>query len=310
VPKTPPAHDSTQPVAATNFAGRFFHLQESFHEGAAHMSQDTQPEHISKKTVVYRIPGTERVKVRRDVEYGASGAGALTLDIYYPPDLANGERPPAVVIVAGFPDGGYEAKVGCKFKEMGSSVSWGRLLAASGVAAVTYTNREPAADLDTLLQYIRRHAAALGVDESRLGLWAGSGNVPLALSLLWRPEEGVSLKCAVLCYGYMPDGDNSARVAEAAATWGFVNPCAGKSFADLRDDVPLFIARAGRDQLPHLNETIDRFVIKALARNLPLTLANHPAAPHAFDLFDDGEDSREIIRRILAFAQFHLAVRD
>jgi hypothetical protein len=29
-------------------------------------------------------------------------------------------------------------------------------------------------------------------------------------------------------------------------------------------------------------------------------------APHAFDLFHDSEVSREIIRRILAFLQFHL----
>jgi hypothetical protein len=58
--------------------------------------------------------------------------------------------------------------------------------------------------------------------------------------------------------------------------------------------------------MPHLNETLDRFLVKALACNLPVTLANHPAAPHAFDLFDDSETSREMIRRILAFMQFHL----
>jgi len=31
-----------------------------------------------------------------------------------------------------------------------------------------------------------------------------------------------------------------------------------------------------------------------------------PYAPHAFDLFHDSETSREIIRQILAFLQFHL----
>ena len=267
------------------------------------MSQDT--EHISKKPVVYRIPGMDDVKVRRDVEYRATEAGALTLDIYYPPDSKSGARLPAVVFVAGFPDGGFERRVGCKFKEMGSSVSWARLAAATGLAAITYTNREPEADLRALLQNVRQNAARLGVDGDRLGLWASSGNVPLALSVLTR-EGGDRLKCAVLCYGYMLDLGGADAVAEAARTWGFANPCAGKRVADLPRDVPLFIARAGRDQMPRLNETIDRFMVEALASNLPVTFTNHPNGPHAFDLLDDSEATREVVRQILAFMRFHL----
>ncbi|MCA1565705.1 MAG: alpha/beta hydrolase [Acidobacteria bacterium] len=270
------------------------------------MSRDSEQEHISKKTVVYRIHGINDVQVRRDVAYRTGDAETLTMDIYYPPDAARAAQIPAVVTVAGFPDPGYEAKVGCKFKEMGACVSWARLMAASGLAAITYTNREPAADLDDVLRYVREDAARLGIDESRIGLWASSGNVPLALSALMR-EEHDGLKCAVLCYGIMLDLDGFTRVAEAAETWGFVNPCAGKSIAELREDVPLFIVRAGRDQIPHLNETLDRFLMKALARNLPVTFVNHAAAPHAFDLFHDSETSREIIRQILAFMRFHLS---
>jgi len=269
------------------------------------MSQDTQPEHISKKAVVYRIPGMDGVKVRRDVQYRATDAGALTMDLYYPPGSESGARTPAVVVVAGFPDPGYEAKVGCKFKEMGSSVSWGRLAAASGLAAITYTNREPAADLHALLEHVRQNAAALGIDENNIGVWAGSGNVPLALSVLMREGAG-RLQCAVLYYGYTLDLAGSTRVAEAARTWGFVNPCAGKSVADLPPRVPLFIVRAGQDEIPHLNETLDRFLAESLTHNLPVTFTNHPEAPHAFDLFDDRETSREIVRQTLAFMRFHL----
>jgi hypothetical protein len=95
-------------------------------------------------------------------------------------------------------------------------------------------------------------------------------------------------------------------VAEGARTWGFVNPCAGREVGDLPPRVPLFVARAGRDQMPRLNETLDRFVCEALKHNLPLTFVNHAEGPHAFDLFDDGETSREVIRRILSFMRFHL----
>jgi len=43
-----------------------------------------------------------------------------------------------------------------------------------------------------------------------------------------------------------------------------------------------------------------------LTSNLPVTLVNDPDGPHAFDLLHDSETSREIIKRILQFMQFHL----
>lgn len=87
------------------------------------MGRDTEEEQISQKTLVCRIQGMDEARVRRDVEYRRGDAGALTLDVYHPPDWRRGTRTPAVVIVAGFPDPGFETKVGCKFKEMGSTVS-------------------------------------------------------------------------------------------------------------------------------------------------------------------------------------------
>jgi hypothetical protein len=71
--------------------------------------------------------------------------------------------------------------------------------------------------------------------------------------------------------------------------------------------VPLFIARAGRDESPRLNEKLDRFVGDALARNLPITLVNHPEGPHAFDLFHDSAMTRAVIRQVLAFLQTSLS---
>jgi len=269
------------------------------------MSQDTNPDDISKKVVVYRIPGMDAVKVRHDVEYREGEAGAFTLDIYYPPDSQSGARLPAVVFVTGYPDPGIQKMLGCKFKEMGAYISWGQLTAASGLVAITYTNLEPTADIHALLQYVRQHAAELGIDENNIGVWACSGNVPNALSVLMQ-EGSDYLKCAVLCYGLMLDMDGLTHVAEAAGLWGFANPCAGKSVADLPQGLPLFIVRAGQDQMPHLNETIDRFLTKALTHNLPVTFVNHPTAPHAFDLIEESEASRGIIRQILAFMRQHL----
>lgn len=270
------------------------------------MSKETERHDITKKKVVCELPDAPAVTVRRDVEYRVTGDGALTMDIYYPPDSKSEARTPAVIFVSGYPDPGFQKMLGCKLKEMESYISWGRLTAASGVAAITYTTgNEPAADVHALIRYVRQNAATLGIDEDKIGIWSCSGNVPNALSVLMREGQD-HLKCAVLCYGLMLDLGGDTSVADAARQWGFANPCDGKSVADIPQGVPLFIVRAGRDEMPHLNETIDRFLSEALSYNLPVTFVNHPTAPHAFDVMDDSETSREIIRRILAFMRFHL----
>ena len=48
-----------------------------------------------------------------------------------------------------------------------------------------------------------------------MGLWACSGHVPNALSMLAGPERGY-LQCAALCFGYMLDLDDSTAVGRPA----------------------------------------------------------------------------------------------
>lgn len=270
------------------------------------MEQETPRHELTKKSVVYHLTGTDAVTIRQDVQYGVTDSGPLTLDLYYPPETGDDARMPAVVFVNGYPDPGVQRMLGCKTKEMESYISWGKLTAASGMAAINYaTGKDPAADTQLLLDYVLRNARQLRIDERRIGLWAFSGHVPNALAVLMQKSAG-DVKGAVLCYGCMLDLDGATSMEEAAKQWGFAYPCAGKSLADFPQDVPLFIARAGRDEIPHLNETLDRFLSKALTHNLPITLVNHPTAPHAFDLMQDSEATCQIIRQMLAFMQFHL----
>ena len=268
----------------------------------------TQRGEAASKPVVYHVPGMDAVTILRDIPYQTgpnqtSDARPLTLDVYRPPEWKPGKRFPAVIFVVGYSDLGAERMLGCKFKGMESYITWAKLVAASGLIGITYENQEPMGDLDRLVQYIREHAEALGVEERRIGLWSCSGNVPRALAMLMQKQD---LKCAALCYGVTLDLEGESGVAEAAKMWRFANPTAGKSVQDLPPDVPLFIARGGCDEVPHLNETLDRFITHALAANLPLTVANHPSGPHAFDVMHDSETSREIIRQILAFLRLHL----
>ncbi len=223
------------------------------------------------------------------------------MDLYYPE--ARAECSPAVVIVHGYNDVGFERMLGSRFKDMPSTVAWGQRMAASGMAAIAYTNRQPLADAHAVLRHIRQNAATLGIDADRIALWACSGHGPVALSLLMTEAK---LRCAALLYPMTLDLDGSSAIAEARQMFRFENACAGNGIDDLPDDVPLFIARAGKDEMPRLNEALDRFVAGALARNLPVSLVNHAQGPHAFDLMDDSDTSREIIRQTLAFLRFHL----
>jgi hypothetical protein len=255
--------------------------------------------------VVYRMPGTAAVVVREDVFPGAEDP-ALLMDVYYPPGVAPGAQGfPVVVIVSGGRDAGVQEALGCRFKDMASSVSWGRLVAASGLVAITYTNTSPAADLQALLDHLTRNGSSLGIDGDAVGLWASSGNAPMALSRLMK-DARPRITCAALCYGYLLDLDGATHVAEMARMYGLANQCEGKSVEDLAEDVPIFLARAGKDQFAGLNETLDRFVAKSVARNLPVTFVNHPTGPHAFDLFDDSETSRVIVRQVLEFLKVRL----
>jgi hypothetical protein len=270
------------------------------------MTPETQqPEPITKKRIVYTLPEVAAVMVRRDREYRASDTGPLTMDLYYPGHCGDGALLPAVVIVAGYADGAGRPGAG-SFKNMGWTVSWAEAIAASGMVAVTYTNRHAAEDAAALLAHVRGNAAAIGIDESRIGLLAGSGNAPVALSLLMR-NSAHHPRCGVLCYPLLLDADGATCVADAAATYGFANACAGRSVADLQADVPLLIVRAAEDQFPHLNDTLDRFVLDAATHQLPITLVDHQG-PHAFDLLQDTDASRATITRMLAFLRVNLGV--
>lgn len=270
------------------------------------MSKELPDDHITRKRAVLRLPGMDEVSVRGDLEYAADAAGSLTFDLYAPPSADVSTLRPAVVSVAGYPDPGMERILGCRTKEMGSSASWGRLIAASGMAAVTYANREPGRDIHSLLRHLRQKGTALGIDADRIGLLATSGHGPLALATLMDDRTAAPLRGAALICPLLLDLDGFTAVADAAKTFRFANPAAGRTVDDLPPHSALFIARAGLDETPGLNDTLDRFVAHALGRNLPVTLVNLPQAPHAFDLLHDRETSREALRAALGFLQFQL----
>ncbi len=253
---------------------------------------------VAVRPLVYETVESRSVLVTRDLPYPGSGSRELRFDLYRPAHTTL-QRVPVVLLTTGFSDLGMQKAIGCPAKEMQSYRSWARLIADAGLAAITYTNEEPAEDAHALVEYLHRDDEVPGIDASRIGLWSCSGNVPNALSLLMTSPSAFS--CGAFLYGYMLDLEGSTVVADAARTWNFANLNTGRGVEDLPADVPLLVARAGRDAMTGLNESIDRFVTRALAANRSFTLINLHAARHGFDTVDAGPDSRHAIAFVLSF---------
>lgn len=244
---------------------------------------------MTKKALVYMVPPANRVVVERH-EY-MTPEGPLAFDLY----RAALPSSAVVILVSGYPDPGIAAMLGKPLMDWISYQQWARLIAASGVNAVTYLNRTPA-DVFALIHCLR--AAPLSLE--RLAVWSCSGNVPNALEVVRRAR----VTSAAFLYPFLLDVDGATHVADAATMFRFARPHV--VLEDLAA-TPLLLVRAGCDTTPGLTTSFDRFVEKARARNFPLTVIEHPTGPHAFDVLDDSPRSGEVIAEVIRFLQCTLS---
>jgi len=229
------------------------------------------------RPVVYEIPGMDEAIVRKDVTYKTTPSHEFKMDVYYPADLQSGSRWPVVILTL-WGDG-------AKVKDYQSSTSWGRLLAASGVAAVA-ANWDPyEASTEDLVQYVRNHAEALNIDKDRIclfGLSAGA-SYSVAAGISGTPDY---VRCMVAYYGLMGLPLSKLRGEKA------------------KEVAPLLIAKAERDDIVPAT-SIDAFVREATSRGVNVTLLTHPSGVHCFDILNDDDQSREVIKKTLEFIQVH-----
>jgi len=267
------------------------------------------PAEVYRMPAVLTLPGMDAVTVRRDVVYKTVTASApveLKADFYIPAGAMAASRYPAVILVSG---GGVEAGPGRDWRDGGVYQSYGRLLAASGLVGIPFSKRYQRGregvsngqeDLLDLIRYVRQHAAELRVDPDRLAVWSFSaGGMLLGVPLRDAPPY---VRAIVSYYAVMDAPEN---VPEDYRT--FLNE--NTPLAMLRRNgarvAPILVARAGLDN-PGLNTGIDAFVREALAQGAEIQLLNHAQGRHGFDILDDNERSREIIRATLEFLKVHL----
>jgi dienelactone hydrolase len=246
--------------------------------------------------VHYRVPGMEQVLTRTNVAFKSSDGDPLFFDLHSPIAARTGVRASAVVLIHGGP---VPPNLLTAPKDWGLFQSLGRLIGASGLAAVMFNHRffgfdrirDAVADIDDLLSYVGAHGEELGIETGRLCLWAFSGGGVFLGPFLRNTPDAV--RCVVAYYAAL-----HARTPEFSAA---------VQLSENTGRLPaLLVARAGLD-LPELNDGIDQFVQQALKKNACIDVLNHATGQHGFDARDDNERTRDILRRTLEFIRIHVS---
>ena len=224
--------------------------------------------------VVVPTPKESSLRVKKDVVFARGDRGPLKLDVYLP---RTGARPPAVVFANIAGERGSRP-----FRATEIYRSWARLLAAHGIAGVI-TDSETAHATENLgqaIDHLRKNGAALGVDGERLGVWACSANVTIALPWLMNaPPEAV--RTAVLYYG-------SGEVTR------------------IRPEFPLLYVMASDDDAG-LIANQKKIWDLARAAGAPWTTVVARGLPHAFDALDESEASRRLVMETVDYLARQLA---
>lgn len=263
-------------------------------------------EEILKKEIVYKIDNMKNVDIQKNIVYKIEDSKELLMDLY---TISNHKKQklPVVVLIHG------EAK-SINFKETGQYTSYGKLIAASGLNAVTFNHKvlsdgftveEVNNDIEKIIKYLIENADKLNIDKNKIAIWCFSGGVPFGL------YNGMSnsfdcVKAIIAYYGFC-DLESVGRLLdfniadEDILKYSPINLIS----EDSKRIPPLFIARAGLDNTI-INESIDKFISKAIKNNLTIDVYNHADGGHAFDLFNEDDRTKEIIELSLKFLEYNL----
>ena len=168
--------------------------------------------------VTYGIGGMDDVQIVADNTYRTIGDLSLDFDLYLPTDAAEGDSYPAVIIAPGIRlrSAGTHADtlalIHRDFKNKDEFSAYGRMVAASGLAAVIFDHRHEGFDLRVakledlqavvkdvreFIRYIRANGESFGIDPSRVCVW--DGTAPFATVAAMEAPEGI--RCMVMYYG-------------------------------------------------------------------------------------------------------------
>lgn len=268
--------------------------------------QNTQSKPREKGAVVLELPGMDNIIVKKDIPYQSVTGTSLNMDIYYPPNFDFKSKIPAIIIVLGYTDMAGQKLLGSKFKNYITFISWCKIIAASGMAAIIYETVNPGQDILALSNYLKSNESKLGIDNSKIGAFTLSAHSPTTINEVLTGPSNI-FKCAVVYYGFFLTNDfiNLPQIDTISQGMGFSTPRLPDP-ASWKKDVPIMIVRAGKDNVPYINQSLADFYKKALSQNLPIILVNYPNGTHGFDTSIDNDLTRQIIKNTLEFWKFNL----
>ncbi len=231
---------------------------------------------VTKLPLLYKAEGEDKVKVQKDIVYKKVGETELEMDVYSPPDASG--KLPAIIFISGSGN----------TKDWQIYQDYGAVTAANGIIAVQFNRRfangselpQAREDTKSFIDFIRENGGKYGIDTNRIGVWAFSGGgffVDLVMQ-----ENQPFIKFIIAFYGI-----DRVETLEQIRKLGDKLP-------------PIYMVRAGQDQ-PNLNNAITLFALQAIGRNLRFTLINYAEGKHAFDIFDDTDETRKIIKHTFQF---------
>jgi dienelactone hydrolase len=268
--------------------------------------QRAPPFEAGKLRPVYEVPGQAEVEVEKDLVYKTVDGRSYALDLYVPA-VARSRTVPLVVLV----HGSTHPAILRHIKDLPLYEGEARWIAAAGLIVAVPSLGSPAsgprpaewytgvadvrANLLDALTFLRTRAEQHRIDRDRICLMTFSAGGLYGVSpALDAPAPW--LKCVV---GYYPLLETpEAPLSRDVAPLALVKAPRGKV-------PPMFLVKAGKD-LPFLNQSLDTFVREARRRRLPLTVRELPLAHHSFELVDDTDDSRAVMRETLSFLGAHL----
>lgn len=256
--------------------------------------------------VAFEQPGMDKVIVKKDIPYLKTLDSTLKMDIYYPPNFDFQSKIPAIIIVYGYTNKAQIKLTGNQLRKWSWYISWGKIIAASGMAAIAYETLDPENDLTSLIKYLNSNVDKLQIDINNIGAYTCSANTPTAIANILNNSNS-SFKCAAIYYGIFLTKDFKylSLIDSLSQNMGFVTPRLSEP-ASWKKDVPLMIVSAGKDYVPHTKESLSGFIDKAINQNLPITWINYSNGLHGFDAYNDNETTRQIINNTLEFWKFHL----